>query len=82
MSELYPIVSLKEWCKKYDLQVQRSKCDHCKAPMATTRPFVNRDGFGLVNPPCRCGNGSHLYTMQLRSGKYKNMIDDLVWGTP
>lgn len=52
---IFPKISLKEWIKKHDLEVQFRSCPNCFNKVFTTIPYKSKNCVGVTTPDCECG---------------------------
>ena len=70
---IFTDASVNEWLRKYpELKIITGNCDHCGAPMRTTRPFVTRDYAGLIAHDCSCGQNRHTALSLVTTTQKKN----------
>lgn len=69
MSMIYPNVSLDEWLKKYDLEVEIFECSKCGVRLEVNIPILTKDSAGLISKRCDCGCYSATLTPRTKESK-------------
>lgn len=58
---LYPVVSARDWAKKYNISVRSNPCVNCGKILTPTKPFATGRWRGLTSEPHSCGEEFDLF---------------------
>lgn len=56
------------WAKRHDIEPHRGPCERCGTERTTSIPFVYKRAYGLLTPPCACGEVEGPYCIVTKGG--------------
>ena len=71
---IYPDVTVEEWCRRYDLSVEKDRCPKCRKAIYTSRPFIEKGFVGLIAPKCSCGYDSGFSVQEVRPNFLESLL--------